>query len=140
LIERKQEVEAMFRIFRNVEERRKFGGSAFIELQYCKLSAQTKMKKVVSIKSIHAWKDDSLYIHLDDIDSFVECYRSILNNGTYSNMKSGFVDIFGINYYSNENIKQIVNDITNRKPLDHKTFLSWLNQGLQYNGFYLLGI
>lgn len=130
----------MFHTFSNIDERRKFGGSAFIELQYCKLSAQTKLKKIVSLKSIHNWKDDSLYIHVNDLDSFVESYGSILNNGTYNNMKSGIVDIFGINYYTNENMKQLVDTITKSKPLEHEKFLSWLNEGSNYNGFYLLGI
>jgi len=130
----------MFHTFSNINERRKFGGSAFIELQYCKLSAQTKLKKIVSIKAIQNWKDDSLYIHVNDLDSFVESYGSILNTGTYNNMKSGVVDVFGINYYTIENVKQLIDVITNRKPQGHEKILSWLNRGLQYNGFYLLGI
>ncbi|MCF7924449.1 MAG: hypothetical protein K9L64_04985 [Candidatus Izimaplasma sp.] len=130
----------MFHIFSNIDERRKYGGSAFIELQYCKLSAQTKLKKIVSIKSIQNWKDDSLYIHVDDLDSFVESYGRILNNGTYNNMKSGVVDIFGINYYTIENMKDLVDVITKSKPVGNEKLLSWLKKGLQYNGFYLLGI
>ncbi len=112
----------MFHTFSNINERRKFGGSAFIELQYCKLSAQTKLKKIVSIKAIQNWKDDSLYIHVNDLDSFVESYGSILNIGTYNNMKSGVIDVFGINYYTIENVKQLIDVITNRKPQGHEKF------------------
>lgn len=36
----------MFHTFNDTEERRQFGSSAFIELQYCKLKANTKLKKI----------------------------------------------------------------------------------------------
>lgn len=35
----------MFYRFENQEMRRNFGGSAFIEIQYCKLKPETKTKK-----------------------------------------------------------------------------------------------
>ena len=39
------EYSGMFYSFKNKDERRQFGGSAFIEIQYCKLKSKTKIKK-----------------------------------------------------------------------------------------------
>jgi len=102
----------MFHTFSNIEERREFGGTAFIEIQYCRLSADTKLKKIVAVKSIQNWMDDSLYIYVDDIDSFISNYGRIFNMGTYSNMQTGIVDVYGINYYSVKDLKYIVDKIT----------------------------
>ena len=90
----------MFHIFENNQDRRQFGGSAFIEIQYCRLSSNTKLKKIVSVNSIRNWVEDSLYIFVDDIDSFIASYGSIFNMGNYNKEKKGFVDVYGINYYT----------------------------------------
>lgn len=56
----------LFYSFTSQEERKKFGGSYFIELQYCKLAQGTEIEKIVSVSSIEYWKNDSLYIYGDD--------------------------------------------------------------------------
>ena len=130
----------MFHIFENKEDRRQFGGSAFIEIQYCRLSSNTKLKKIVSVNSIRNWVEDSLYIFVDDIDSFIDSYGSIFNMGTYNNVKKGSIDVFGINYYTSDDVKKIVDTITNEKPIDYQILLNWLSKATQYNGIYILGI
>ena len=49
----------LFRVFNSQEERRNFNGSAFIEVQFCKLLVGTKRKKTVSLNSIKNWQNDS---------------------------------------------------------------------------------
>ena len=130
----------MFLNFKNAEQRRKYGGSAFIEFQYCTLPAGTKLKKTVSVKTIDFWKDDSLYVFVDDIDDFISDYREIFNNGIYGNLKSGECDIYGINYYPPERLKEIIGKTEKIKTADGETLLQWLKHGENRNGFYILGI
>lgn len=130
----------MFCIFKNQDERRKFGSTAFMELQYCKLKRGTKIKKIVSINKIKNWQDDSLYIYMDDMDRFYFNYEKCFDYGTYNNLKSGFFDEFGITYYSLEQTEQIIKTIEKEKPEDYQTLLSWLDKVKDYNGFYVLGI
>lgn len=130
----------MFHIFEKSQDRRQFGGSAVIEIQYCRLTSNTKLKKIVSVNTIQNWVDDSLYIFVDDIDSFIASYGSIFNMGTYNNVKKGSIDVFGINYYTSDDVKKIVDTITNEKPIDYQILLNWLSKTTQYNGIYILGI
>ena len=67
----------LFHTFSSQEERRKFGGSYFIELQYCGLAQGTGIKKIVSAATIEDWKMDSLYIYGDDGNQFVSQAGSI---------------------------------------------------------------
>lgn len=52
--------------------------------------------------------------------------------GTYNNLNSGTVDIYGINYYAPPLIIEKINK--------HKTTVEWLNESKKYNVFYILGI
>lgn len=128
----------IFHSFANQDERRKFGGSAFIELQYCTLKSKTKLAKVVNKHGY--WRDSSLYIYMDDIECFCSDYGDIFYGGTYHNLHSGEVDIYGINYYTPVQLKGIILKIEEKKPLDYQVILEWLKNGEQFNGFYILGI
>lgn len=130
----------MFLKFKTNEERRKHGGTAFVEFQFCKLKENTRIRKIVSVNSIQNWKDDSLYLFVDDIDNFLEEYYDIFDSGVYNNMKSGNIDIFGINYYSKDSIHKLLETIKNKKPIDYETIIIWLEEAMNYNGFYILGI
>lgn len=134
------EVNKMFHTFKNREDRRAFGGSAFIEILYCKLKPNTRIKKIVSINAIDYWQDDSLYVYVDDIEEFFSNYKDIFNNGVYNNLKKGEIDMYGINYYSSQQLNEIIDKIEKQKPLDYSVLLEWLKQGINYNGFYILGI
>lgn len=92
----------LFHMFSSQQERRNFGGSDFIELQYCKLPQGLKIKEIVSVDKISNWKNDSLYVSGDDMNLFYESYSNIITGGIYNNGKSGGMDLLGINYYSQE--------------------------------------
>lgn len=128
----------LFHTFVSQEERRNFGGSAFIEVQFCKLPAGTKLKKIVAVGSIKNWQNDSLYI--DDVDLFYKEYSQFFNCGIYSNLKSGIVDIFGINYYTSDLLDSIIQRLDTDKPVDYELLTDWLKRAKVYNGFYILGI
>ena len=128
----------VFHMFASQEERRSFGGSAFIEIQFCKIPHGAKVKKIVAVNSINHWQNDSLYI--DDEDTFYQEYGNIFNCGIYNNLKSGTVDIFGINYYAPCLIDSMIAKLQKGKPSDYKTLVEWLKKAKEYNGFYILGI
>lgn len=98
------------------------------------------MKEIVSLRAINDWKDDSLYVYLDDMDEFYSNYKDIFRDGVYNNMKKGDVNLFGINYYSPKQLTEIIDKIEKQKPLDYETLLEWLKQGMNCNGVYILGI
>lgn len=50
------------------------------------------------------------------------------------------MDAFGINYYSPNQLRVILEKIENKKPNDYMILLDWLKQDFEYNGFYILGI
>ena len=130
----------LFHIFSSQDERRKFGGSYFIEIQYCSLDPGTAMEQIVSVDAITHWKDDSLYIYGDDEEAFVSQYGDILTGGTYNNGQSGIIDPYGINYYAPHQIHIIVKQLEEMRPSGHQMFLAWLKKVREHNGFYVLGL
>jgi len=120
----------LFRTFHSQEERRAYGGSAFVELQFCKLPVGTNEKKIVAVSSIDHWQNDSLYIHMNDIELFYREYRSVF----------GDIDLWGINYYAPAKIQPFIEIIRAKKPADHAVLIDWLHKAKNYNGFYILGI
>ena len=73
----------LFHSFNNQDERRAFGGSDFLELQFCEHKSGTSIKRIVN--KIENWRNDSLYISGDDMDTFYKCYKDVFKNGTYNN-------------------------------------------------------
>ncbi len=130
----------LFHSFRSQEERREFGGSYFIELQHCRLAQSVALETIVSVDAIRCWANDSLYLYGDDDTLFVSQYGDILIDGVYHNGRSGPVDLCGINYYSQRHSNLIANRIRERTPLDYQVLLNWLENGTDYNGFYILGL
>ncbi|MCH5153572.1 MAG: hypothetical protein J1F71_00015 [Clostridiales bacterium] len=120
----------MFHIFKDQNERIAYGGTAFIELQYCKLKAGTRLNKIVALRSIRHWQDNSLYVYVTDIDNFLDQYHDIFQG----------VDCSGINYYSPNQLNEIVAKLESKKPVDYSVLLEWLKQGIEHNGIYILGI
>ena len=118
--------------------KRENGGSALVEMQWCTLPAGTDIRKIVAVDSITNWRKDSLYI--DDEDTFYREYSRIFNCGIYSNLKSGVVDVCGINYYAPSFIDPIMEKMLREKPVDYELPLEWLDKAKAYNGFYILGI
>ncbi len=118
----------LFHIFNSQEERRAFGGSAFIEIQFCKLPAKRKANERAALRSIHHWQNDSLYI--DDENLFYNEYHHIFND----------LDIFYMNYYGPESINPVIEKIIATKPKEYEVLVEWLNKAKEYNGFYILGL
>ena len=79
-------------------------------------------------------------MHPDDMEAFVSKYGNLLGNGIYNNQKTGPVDIYGINYYSPEAVKEIRAAIEKAKPEDFSLVREWLKNADLYNGFYILGL
>ena len=130
----------LFHSFNNQEERRAFGGSDFLELQFCRFKRGTSIKNIVSEDGIVNWYNDSLYVSGDDWEAFYKNYKEIFNNGTYSNLKRGKVDCCGINYYSPEQVEEIIKNIEEKKPKEYQVVLEWLNKAVDFNGVYILGV
>ena len=130
----------LFKIFNSQEERKKYGGSAFIEIQFCRLPMETNIKDIVAVDRICHWQNDSLYVYIDNINVFYKEYSRIFNCGIYNNLKKGGIDIYGINYYDLPHIDSMIETLFMEKPVDYETLAEWLNRARAYNGFYILGI
>ena len=130
----------LFHSFHSQAERRKFGSSDFVEIQYCRFPKGTSLREVVSIDAIKHWKDDSLYIFGDDLDLFYQNYGDIITGGVYNNGERGPMDLYGINFYSREQTNEIMERLAEEKPPEHQILCRWLQAGEQHLGFYLLGV
>lgn len=130
----------LFHTFSSQDERRQFGGSDFIELQYCRIRQGAEIGEILSVQAIEHWKNDSLYIFGDDMDAFFAQYCKIFSNGIYNNRECGVVDLLGINYYSPEQTALMTEVIERETPADSQRLLDWLDGGKQYNGLYVLGV
>ena len=128
----------LFHSFNTQDERRTFGGSDFLELQFCEHKSGTSIKRIVD--KIENWRNDSLYVSGDDMDTFYGCYKDVFKNGTYNNLKSGEIDLCGINYYSPEQVEEMIKAIEENKPKDYIIVLEWLNKAKEFNGVYILGV
>lgn len=128
----------LFHILNSQEERRNYGNSAFVEIQFCKLPVGTITDKLVAVDSINNLQNDSLYI--DDENVFFQEYSSIFDCGTYSNLKCGTVDMYGINYYTPALTDSIIERLRMEKPADYEVLVEWLIKSRRYNGFYILGL
>ena len=126
----------MFHLFSSQAERREYGGSGFLEMQFCRFPRGAKVAELVN--SIENWKDDSLYI--DDENEFYREYGAIFDCGFYHNLRRGAVDVYGINYYPPECVGELAARIAERRPAEHGAVLGWLKEAERYNGFYILGI
>ena len=130
----------LFHVFHSQSDRRSFGGSDFIEIQYCQLAQGSTIDEIVSCDSIVHWKEDSLYISGDDMDVFFQHYGNILTDGIYNNQSCGPMDLYGINFYSHEQAVSIQEKLKTETPLNYQVFYEWLQGIDQYIGFYVLGL
>lgn len=130
----------LFYTFSSQAERRKFGGSDFLEIQFCKMPQGTKMEIITAIDSIDHWLDDSLYVRGDDGVAFLREYDSIFDCGIYNDLETGKIDPYGINYYRSDLIEPIIAKLLVTRPADHIKLAGWLDTAKGYNGFYILGV
>ena len=129
----------LFHTFHSQADRRAFGGSDFIEIQYCRLPEGTSLQDIVSIDAIENWKNDSLYIFGDDMNLFNQHY-AIITDGVYCNGNRGPMDLCGINFYSRAQTKAIMERLAEEKPPEYQVLCQWLQAGQQCLGFYVLGV
>lgn len=130
----------MFHTFISQEERRSFGGSDFLEIQMCRLPRDTGISEILSVDSISHWQNSSLYVYGDDMEEFYREYGEIFRYGYYSNGEQGMPDCCGINYYTQEQMRQITEDIAEGKPKEWQVLLEWMENAGECNGMYLLGV
>lgn len=130
----------LFHTFHSQEERREFGGSYFIEFQYCGLAPTAKWEELISADTIQMWKDDSLYIYGDDDNTFFACYKDIFTGGAYGNGKKGVVDLCGINYYSAKETEFILKKLIHTHLPEQEILVHWLEKARNHSGFYILGL
>lgn len=81
----------LFHTFRSQEEREAFGGSYFIEFQYCRLPSHSTIEEIISVDSIHFGGDDSLYVYGDDDNSFSSSYDAIFPTESTATEKPGLL-------------------------------------------------
>lgn len=130
----------LFHTFHSQAERKAFGGSDFIEIQYCRLPEETSLRDIVSIDAIKHWKDDSLYVCGDDMDLFYQHYGDIITGGVYNNGDCGPMDLLGINFYAGAQAAAMIDRLTEKKPPEYQVLCQWLQAGRQYLGVYVLGV
>ena len=130
----------LFHIFNTQDERRAFGGSDFLELQFCQLKRGTSIKDVVSVDRIDNWRNSSLYVHGSDWELFYRDYKNIFKNGIYNNLESGEIDWCGINYYSPDQIEEMIKALEENKPEEYTVVSEWLVKAKNFNGVYILGV
>ena len=114
----------MFHRFVNCGDIRKFDGSAFIEFQYCKLKQGIEIGKNFN-KDYNHWQDDSRDVYVDDIDEFYRHYADIFIYGIYNNLKAGKIDFYGLNYYAQQQLLNIIDKIAEQKPLNYAFLSEW---------------
>ena len=84
--------------------------------------------------------NDSLYVHGDDQNKFFSSYGKFFPCGVYSNLESGPMDLWGINYYAPALLDGLIEALLSASPTDAPVLIEWLSQAKSYNGFYILGI
>ena len=125
----------MFMKFNSQKERSQYGGSCFIELQFCRFPAGTDIKTIMSDYTF--WLDDSLYVHGDD--PFYSAYGQIFGKGIHPNMTESYPDPWGITYYRPDQIDEIIERAEKKKPLGYKILTEWLEEAKNYNGIIIHG-
>ncbi len=128
----------LFLKFDTQESRRKYGGSCFIELQFCRRPAGTKIKQI--LEGYAHWKDDSLYVYDDKQSEFYIKYKDVIGLGIHPNMSEGYFDTWGVTYYGSNRIGDIKERLKEHKPGEHEVLLEWLEEAEKYNGFYVFGV
>lgn len=105
-------------------------GTGFIELQYCKI----KMPKKIALNSIKNWKKDSLYIGIESLDIFSIQYFDIFCD-------INEIDLFSPEYFTTKQVKKLRDMILERKPLDYKIIVDWLDICIEKGySMYFLGV
>ena len=111
-------------------EEREGQGTGFIELQYCK----KKMPRKIALNLIKNWKKDSLYIGVESLNIFTDQYFDIFS-------AVNKIDLYSPEYFTNKQVKQLRELLLERKPLDYKILIKWLDICIEKGySMYFLGV
>ena len=127
----------LFHSFGCKAERLTFGGSYFIEIQYCRVHAGVSLAE--RLNACHYWMDDSLYVYGDDDNRFFQAYAEIFAHGIYGSGRIGVMDLCGFNYYSPEETTRILEALRGKTLPEQDTLVQWLEKARE-SGFYILGL
>lgn len=114
----------MFLKFESQDERREYGGSCFVEFQFCMMPEGTQQDRI--FHSIDHWRDDSLYVHGDS--PLFSIYKEILGTGIHPNMTEGYFDYYGVTYYAPDKIEPIIGRLLSAKPEGYDVLNKWLEK------------
>lgn len=126
----------MFLRFESQDDRREYGGSCFIELQFCKLPVEASIEQIMDGNEY--WRDDSLYVYGDM--PFYSTYKEVFGYGIHQDKSEGYLDNWGITYYRVEQIDEIIDWAKSIQPPEYEKLVEWLEEAKEYNGFYILGM
>ncbi|MCM1523874.1 MAG: hypothetical protein NC120_05395 [Ruminococcus sp.] len=98
------------------------------------------METITAADNVSHWLDDSVYVSGDDCNTFFEEYSRIFDAAIYNNLKTGTMDLCGLNYYAPDLIDPIIAKLLKIRPTDYRKLVEWLNTAKKYNGFYILGV
>jgi len=130
----------LFHVFASEEERRRYGGTAFVEIQYCDMPSRTFAGRLPAARHIQSWKNDSLYVHADDLDTFCREYGSLPGRDSCNGRKCRSIDPYGINYFAAAAVDLLIAWLDKEKPADYEVLAAWLASAKERNGFYILGL
>jgi len=126
----------MFLQFQSQEERRKYGGSCFIELQFCRAAEDAPVSEL--FRHYDHWQNDSLYVQGDS--PLYTVYGEVFGNGLHPNMTESPLDMWGVTYYRRDQIDGIIARAEQRRPEGFEMLTAWLLEAKQYTGFYIFGV
>ena len=112
-------------------------GSYYFEFQYCKKQGSVKY---LTNNGYGYWIEDSILVHVHYMEEFFENYGLYLMETNAPNGTNKFYE-YGVNYYTKEQTKVILDKIKETKPKDYEIIVDWLEKAInEYNGFYFMGI
>lgn len=107
-------------------------GTGYIELQYCK----ENITRIVALKKLKHFDKESLYIGVESFSIFEDQYLDI-----FISVNKNLSDIFEMEFFTLEQVKKIKALILQRKPIDYKIIIDWLDVCIKSGySLYFLGV
>ena len=92
------------------------------------------MPKKIALNFIKNWKKDSLYIGIESLDIFSIQYFDIFCD-------INEIDLYSPEYFTTKQVKKLREMILERKPLDYKIIVDWLDICIEKGySMYFLGV
>lgn len=115
-------------------------GTAYFEFQFCKRKSLARRMFTAIVGEVDFWAKDSLLVDANADESFFKEYGAYIK---FPTAKNGFqeLDPYGVNYYTKEQARSILEKIKKDKPKGFEVLGIWLEKAVtEYDGFYFLGI